>query len=293
MDPKDNYRPNWLSTFYQSVANAVSAIARDARVFAIPQTSGAIQQVVEWLRRNYLWIAIFLGGVIYLGLWIYITWELPFRAVALLDRLEAEINDEFGTTDTINNLIVAFGALLGALALLATIPFQLIKTWMNERNAQTAEAGHITDRINKAVDQLGAEKTVTYRARYIHWTRMVDGHEVREGFSQRWGEGPDIQNKLPPELAEMPKEAQEPYLTFGEWEAVTETVPNLEVRLGGIYALERIAQDSLRDHIQVMEILCAYIRNNAPASEAERNPLPPWPDWPENADGAAMEARDK
>lgn len=37
----------------------------------------------------------------------------------------------------------------------------------------------------------------------------------------------------------------------------------LEVRLGGIYALERIAQDSPRDHWTVMETLSAFIRENA------------------------------
>ncbi len=40
--------------------------------------------------------------------------------------------------------------------------------------------------------------------------------------------------------------------------------PVIEVRLGALYALERIAQDSLRDHVQIMEILCAYIRHNSP-----------------------------
>ncbi|MFT6024796.1 MAG: hypothetical protein ACI9PY_002928 [Ascidiaceihabitans sp.] len=39
-------------------------------------------------------------------------------------------------------------------------------------------------------------------------------------------------------------------------------VPNVEVRIGAIYSLERIAQDSKRDHIQIVEILCAYVRNN-------------------------------
>ena len=37
----------------------------------------------------------------------------------------------------------------------------------------------------------------------------------------------------------------------------------LEIRLGGIYALERIARDSRKDHWQVMEILTAYVRENA------------------------------
>jgi hypothetical protein len=39
--------------------------------------------------------------------------------------------------------------------------------------------------------------------------------------------------------------------------------PNLEVRLGGIYALERIAKDSPGDYWMVMEILTAYVRENA------------------------------
>jgi len=42
-------------------------------------------------------------------------------------------------------------------------------------------------------------------------------------------------------------------------------VPNIEVRLGAIYALERIAWDSPRDHWTIMEVLTAYIRENAPA----------------------------
>jgi hypothetical protein len=40
--------------------------------------------------------------------------------------------------------------------------------------------------------------------------------------------------------------------------------PNLEVRLGGIYALERIARDSPKDHWTIMEVLTAYVRRNAP-----------------------------
>jgi Pentapeptide repeats (8 copies) len=45
--------------------------------------------------------------------------------------------------------------------------------------------------------------------------------------------------------------------------------PAIEVRLGGIYALERIAIDSPRDHWTIMEVLTAYVRQNAPL-EPER-----------------------
>ena len=37
----------------------------------------------------------------------------------------------------------------------------------------------------------------------------------------------------------------------------------LAVRLGGIYALERIARDSERDHWPIMEVLTAFVRENA------------------------------
>ncbi len=57
----------------------------------------------------------------------------------------------------------------------------------------------------------------------------------------------------------------------------------LEIRLGGIYALERIAGDSLamenspgRDYATIMEVLTAYVRENAPwppkPSEGESPP---------------------
>lgn len=44
-------------------------------------------------------------------------------------------------------------------------------------------------------------------------------------------------------------------------------IPKIEIRLGGIYALERIANDSKADHWTVMEVLCAYIRENSLVKE--------------------------
>ena len=41
------------------------------------------------------------------------------------------------------------------------------------------------------------------------------------------------------------------------------------VRIGGIYALERIAKDSDKDHWTIMEVLTSYIRENSPFPEQE------------------------
>ena len=38
----------------------------------------------------------------------------------------------------------------------------------------------------------------------------------------------------------------------------------MAIRLGGIYALERIARDSEKDHGPIMEVLTAYVREKAP-----------------------------
>ena len=75
------------------------------------------------------------------------------------------------------------------------------------------------------------------------------------------------------------------------WETFDQNMPNLEVRLGAIYALERIARDSERDHITVMEILCAYIRENAPRNLAQNHDLGEWPKWPGEADAEDQQSR--
>ncbi|MGW4527716.1 pentapeptide repeat-containing protein [Amycolatopsis sp. NPDC004378] len=49
---------------------------------------------------------------------------------------------------------------------------------------------------------------------------------------------------------------------------------SLEIRLGGIFALERIARDSERDHATVMEVLTAFIREHAPVSPCNEDRSP-------------------
>ncbi|MBE9207941.1 pentapeptide repeat-containing protein [Nostoc sp. LEGE 06077] len=45
----------------------------------------------------------------------------------------------------------------------------------------------------------------------------------------------------------------------------------IEVRLGAIYTLERIAKDSKDDHWTIMEVLTAFVRENAPRRLEEEN----------------------
>ena len=47
---------------------------------------------------------------------------------------------------------------------------------------------------------------------------------------------------------------------------------NMAIRLGGIYALERIAKDSEKDHGPIMEVLTAYVREKAPRKNDDYEP---------------------
>jgi hypothetical protein len=59
-------------------------------------------------------------------------------------------------------------------------------------------------------------------------------------------------------------------------------VKKMVVRLGGIYALERIANESERDHWPIVEVLCTYVRNVAPIkpqqSTRRSSPVPEHPE---------------
>jgi uncharacterized protein YjbI with pentapeptide repeats len=50
----------------------------------------------------------------------------------------------------------------------------------------------------------------------------------------------------------------------GNLETTTRTVPNIEVRLGALYSLERLLRESSKDQPTIIETICAYIRENSP-----------------------------
>lgn len=138
-----------------------------------------------------------------------------------------------------------------ALAALVGLPFLVWRSIVAQNQVRIAEQGMITDRINKAVEGLGAEKTVR---RHRHSKDGTPLYHLKTEQDEAGTTQIDLKHPV-----------------FEEF-----TTPNLEVRLGAIYSLERIAKDSPRDHISVMEILCAYVRENARYSE-----LKPSEDYPE------------
>ena len=164
-----------------------------------------------------------------------------------------------GGADDLRWHVLALVGLLTALAGLLGIPMALIRVTTTERQTRAAEEGLITERINTAVQGLGAEKKVDRIGRPVTVTR-----------------GETTDTRIEWQTQTLGLVSGETVTERGDWQVFSETLPNLEVRIGAIYALERIAQDSDRDHVQIMEILCAYIRENAPAKDAPPNPKMIW-----------------
>ena len=67
--------------------------------------------------------------------------------------------------------------------------------------------------------------------------------------------------------------AQEGHITDRFTQAIAHLgADNMAIRLGGIYALERIAKESEKDHGPIMEVLTAFVREHAPAQKERNTP---------------------
>lgn len=140
----------------------------------------------------------------------------------LIEALQGQM--DFRSTEERSAAIRNIGLFLAATV---GLPFLVWRSIVAQKQVDVAEQGQITDRINKAVEGLGSEKS------------------IKRLYLKKQNGDPDYSKPVMEEV----------------------TAPNLEVRIGAVYALERIAQDSERDHLQVMEILCAYIRQNCQIAE--------------------------
>lgn len=221
--------------------------------------------------------------------------------------------------EAIRNIGLAVIAVLGA-------PFVVWRAAVAQKQADTSEQSHITDQITKAVAGLGSEKTIDRIGRPVnvlcgksskvtHFVadpssfklpaRSLERHRERtlqQFFDEENGdvdvvEGVDILVETwSAERTDIEWQGHALELEDGDevsgrldWTVFRETLPNTEVRIGSIYALERISQDSPRDHIRVMEILTAYIRENSPLIDLKPSEEPFYPDRPRTDIQAALD----
>ena len=154
-------------------------------------------------------------------------------------------------------------ALLLAVGLSGVVQF-LAPIWVQSSPLHTADVVSLRDRLI-VIGALVTSPFLVWRLVVSHWAARAAQEQAR--IAQETS-----RNTLFTKAIEQLGSTREQKRTVPTEEVngvaigfhdETHTVPNLEVRLGAIYALEKIARDDLEMHWSIMETLCAYIRENA------------------------------
>ncbi|MGC1503559.1 MAG: pentapeptide repeat-containing protein [Sulfitobacter sp.] len=192
----------------------------------------------------WFWVAASFWGILFLLLFGGLVWTVVDIIVSLIPS-EGQADQIWSWRFSVLKL-ASLTAVLGAVV---ALPFTLVRLGLKHRQTLATEAGLVTDRFNKAVDALGANNERSRIGRPV--TYFSDASETNE-TSIEWQSEPFILEEY--ERNPVP----------GDWQVFSETLPSLDVRIGGLFALERIARDNADYHLQVVELICAYIRGNSP-----------------------------
>jgi uncharacterized protein YjbI with pentapeptide repeats len=256
---------------------------------------------------------LFLAGLtLWLVLLVLLTGGLLATIAGVVIRT---IRIDTANTEPLRLTLLSLAALTATLGALIALPYSSLRARNDARQTRATEDGLITDRINKAIEGLGAEMKVDRIGRPVTvWTGkpsrdtrdVVDvtsfelpsrSREVRRefkdivvnalagtsklGWSITFDTWPTEETRIEWRDTPFPLAPDEVIATPGDWQVFSESLPNLEVRIGAILALERLARQNLDVHVQIMEILTAYIRENAKAEDAPK--LPEAPEYAEES----------
>lgn len=226
---------------------------------------GQPQKTVAWFSILFspFWVILF---VVTFGILLRVIWNFPNVFFA---------SPENAAPDAASSLIdlrwytLGLVALLTALGGLIAVPLSILRNFAIERQTKTAEENLTTSLINTAVEGLGAEKTVSRIGRPV---------KVNGRTEIQW-RGEDFANVGP--------------TNADKWQTFEMTEPNLEVRIGSILTLGQIAQNNPDQFTRVMQILSAYIKNNAPVGDQTEFKFEPWPEYVSQPSNTENQSRNR
>ncbi|MGJ8626655.1 MAG: pentapeptide repeat-containing protein [Sulfitobacter sp.] len=150
--------------------------------------------------------------------------------------------------------VLKLASLTAVLGAVVALPFTLMNLALTRRQTEATETGLVTDRLNTAVSSLASFRETSRIGRPVtYYSDAVKSNETEI----EWRGEPFILDEF------------EHITETASWQSFPETGPSIEIRIGGIFALERIARENPAYHFQVIEILCAYIRGNVPTQNLE------------------------
>lgn len=141
------------------------------------------------------------------------------------------------TADDLNKVLLGLGGIIGATT---GVPFLVWRTLISQRQNEISQRQNLIAQEN------------------LHSTTMAKAIEQLGAM------------KSETSIVLSPSGTETETHTANE----TKVIPNLEVRLGAIYLLEKLARDNQELHWPIMEILCAYVRGNAGPPQEDTS-LPP------------------
>ncbi len=198
----------------------------------------------EWLKHDYKkhwkeWKIKFPLKPLYIGVALVVFVPLVILFFSLLDDVAGIPTNESINQDQVRNLAIAFVGTISGIGALFGVYLAILRSEENTRQNEIAKS--------QADTALEESKIANEQSKIA----QQQANTAEQGLIT------DRLNKATEGLGKNEN---------GE--------PILEIRIGSLYALERIAQDSIRDHIQIMEILCTYIRHNRPLSTNPAEVIP-------------------
>ncbi len=199
--------------------------------------------------------------------YIIIAGVVGFALSILFIRLYLEVLwiswDDIGEDDKIRNLAIAFVGTITGIGALFGVYLAILRSEENTRqnkiaNDQNKIAKSQADTAIRQSDTAIEQSKAAIKQNEI----ANDQNEIANEQNKIANEQREIANKQAntAEQGLISDRINKAVENLGKNENGT---PVLEIRIGAIYALERIAKDSERDHVQIMEIFCTYIRTNS------------------------------
>lgn len=127
-----------------------------------------------WLSKNYPFVVFGVVATLLAAATTFYLFEMGLIVGRAVNILGDDIADGAIEPAAFRNYAYGIAAFVGVLAASATLFFQPIRLWLNERNARNAEQGLLTDRIREATQQLGNESIPVRMGGILALRRLLD-----------------------------------------------------------------------------------------------------------------------
>jgi hypothetical protein len=173
----------------------------------------------------------------------------------------------FGLSTARQEQLKKTGPFLGAIILILTlVTCFLILLFFGAFVWKVFAGDFFTDNIGENFRNFIWGASVLFGAPFVIWRVIIAAQQARVAEQNHFT---DLYVKA---VEQLGANYERKVLNEDSDREVTHYEPNIAVRLGGLYALERLAKDSEKDFETIINLLCAYVRKES-WRDKDRNDL--------------------